>query len=111
MDGYARDKDTEFVGGDTLTRGWQTVRDRYEKKYDIRGKRWARSHSPKSKVTLLGPDAALVTGRWKLSAKPTNRTAVSRSFSANGRKAGASCTITAPRPRDRSSDRSPSLAL
>ena len=55
MDGYARDKDTEFVGGDTLTRGWQTVRDRYRKKYDTREKMGAlkfsrnQSHAARSR--------------------------------------------------------------
>ena len=38
MDGYARSSATEFVSGDKLTRGWQTVRDRYKKKYDSREK-------------------------------------------------------------------------
>ena len=65
MNGYARDQATEFVGGDTLTRGWQTVRDRYQKKYDTRGKMGVLTFS-ETKVTLLSPDAALVSGRWKL---------------------------------------------
>lgn len=34
MNGYARSDATEFIARDTLTRGWQTVRDRYKKKYD-----------------------------------------------------------------------------
>src|ERR1700682_261798 len=37
MNGYARSAATEFISGDKLTRGWQTVRDRYKKKYDSRG--------------------------------------------------------------------------
>ena len=68
MNGYARDKNTEFVGGDTLTRGWQTVRDRYKKKYDNREKMGVLTFS-EMKVKLLAPDAALVTGRWKLTRK------------------------------------------
>src|SRR6478672_4388847 len=38
MDDYDRSPNTEFVGGDTITRGWQTVLDRYRKKYDSREK-------------------------------------------------------------------------
>ncbi len=65
MDGYARDAKTEFVGGDTLTRGWQTVRDRYKKKYGTREKMGVLTFS-EIKITPLGADAALVIGRWKL---------------------------------------------
>ena len=33
MDGYDRSPKTEFVGGDSITRGWQQVLDRYKQKY------------------------------------------------------------------------------
>ena len=65
MNGYARSDATEFIAGDTLTRGWQTVRDRYKKKYDNRGKMGTLTFS-ELKITRLGDDAALVIGRWKL---------------------------------------------
>lgn len=68
MNGYARDPGTEFVGGDTLTRGWQTVRDRYKKKYDSREKMGTLKFS-ELKITPICSDAALVTGRWKLGRK------------------------------------------
>jgi ketosteroid isomerase-like protein len=68
MEGYARSKATEFVSGDRLTRGWQTVRDRYKKKYDSRDKMGRLTFS-EIKITPLGPDAALVAGRWKLARK------------------------------------------
>ncbi len=68
MAGYARDARTEFVGGDTLTRGWQTVRDRYKKKYSSREKMGRLTFS-EVEVQLIAPDAALVTGRWKLTRK------------------------------------------
>lgn len=45
MKGYARSRSTIFVSEDTVTRDWQTVRDRYKKKYPI-AKRWARSPFP-----------------------------------------------------------------
>ena len=68
MDGYARGDATEFVGGDTMTRGWQTVRDRYAKKYDSREMMGALTFS-EIEVKQLSADAALVTGRWRLQRK------------------------------------------
>ena len=65
MNGYARGEATQFVSGDTLTRGWQTVRDRYAKRYDTPEKMGTLSFSDIA-VTQLSADAALVTGRWKL---------------------------------------------
>jgi ketosteroid isomerase-like protein len=65
MNGYARSDATEFLSGDKLTRGWQTVRDRYKKKYDSREKMGMLTFS-ELKITRLGSDAALVIGRWNL---------------------------------------------
>jgi ketosteroid isomerase-like protein len=65
MDGYARSDATEFVSGDKITRGWQTVRDRYRKKYDSREKMGRLTFS-QIKVTPIGADAAIVLGRWQL---------------------------------------------
>lgn len=65
MDGYAHSDETEFVGGDTVTRGWQTVRDRYKKKYDTAEKMGALTFSD-VKITLLSADAALATGHWEI---------------------------------------------
>ncbi len=65
MNGYARSDATEFVSGDSLTRGWQTVRDRYKKKYDSREKMGTLTFSEVN-VTPLSRDAAIVIGRWKL---------------------------------------------
>ncbi len=65
MNGYARSGATEFISGDKLTRGWQTVRDRYKKKYDSRAKMGTLTFS-ELKITRLCGDAALVIGRWKL---------------------------------------------
>ena len=65
MDGYDRSPNTEFVGGDTITRGWQTVLDRYRKNYDTREKMGALTFSD-LEITVLSKDAALVLGRWRL---------------------------------------------
>jgi uncharacterized protein (TIGR02246 family) len=65
MNGYARSGDTEFVSGAKITRGWQTVRDNYRKKYDSREKMGTLKFS-EIKVTPLASDAAIVLGRWQL---------------------------------------------
>ena len=65
MNGYARSASTVFVSGDEITRGWETVRDRYRVKYSDRAKMGALSFSA-IEVTMLSPDAAVVLGGWRL---------------------------------------------
>ena len=65
MDGYERSELTVFVSGDNLTRGWQTVLERYKKNYNTREKMGTLIFSD-LEVTLLGKDAAVVLGRWHL---------------------------------------------
>lgn len=65
MNGYARARSTTFVSEDTVTRGWQTVRDRYKKKYSDREKMGALTFSD-LEIAPLGNDAAVALGRWKL---------------------------------------------
>jgi ketosteroid isomerase-like protein len=65
MDGYDRSPKTEFVGGDSISRGWQTVLDRYKKNYNSREKMGTLTFS-EVEITLLSRDAALVLGRWRL---------------------------------------------
>jgi ketosteroid isomerase-like protein len=65
MDGYARSADTVFVSGDTVTRGWQTVLDRYRKRYDSRAKMGTLTFSD-LEITVLDNDAVLALGRWHL---------------------------------------------
>jgi uncharacterized protein (TIGR02246 family) len=65
MDGYARSKDTVFVSGDNVTRGWQTVLERYKKNYDSREKMGTLTFSD-LEITPMGNDTAIVLGRWHL---------------------------------------------
>ena len=65
MDGYDRSLKTEFVGGDTITRGWQTVLDRYRRNYNSREKMGVLTFS-ELEISILSKDAALVLGRWHL---------------------------------------------
>ena len=68
MDGYVRSDKLEFVSGGKITRGWQTVRDRYHRKYDSRAKMGTLSFSD-IKVSSLNANIAFVTGRWSLRRK------------------------------------------
>ena len=65
MDGYERSPDITFISADNLTRGWQTVSDRYKKNYDSREKMGVLSFSD-VEVRVLSKDSALVIGRWML---------------------------------------------
>ncbi len=65
MDGYDRSSDTVFVSGDSVTRGWQTVLERYQKSYDSREKMGTLTFS-ELEITPIGKDAAVVLGKWQL---------------------------------------------
>ncbi len=65
MDGYAREEATTFVSGDTVTRGWQTVLERYKKSYDTREKMGTLEFTD-LEIKPLSPFYAQAAGRWKL---------------------------------------------
>ena len=65
MNGYARAETTVFVSGDEVMRGWQTVRDRYLKRYSDRAKMGSLTFSD-LEIEQLGPDSAVALGRWEL---------------------------------------------
>ena len=65
MNGYARSASTVFVSQDEVSRGWETVRDRYRVKYSDRTKMGILTFS-EIEVTMISPDAAVVLGRWRL---------------------------------------------
>jgi ketosteroid isomerase-like protein len=68
MNGYAHSSGTTFVSGDEVTHGWQTVHDRYAKKYDNREKMGTLTFSDLT-ITPLCSDAAIVLGSWRLQRK------------------------------------------
>ena len=104
MTGYARSPTTTFVSGDEVTHGWQTVRDRYAKKYDSREKMGTLTFSDLT-ITPLCDDAAIVLGSWSLERKErSSRTANSPCSFASCRKAGGSCSIIHRRVRRGRSD-------
>src|ERR1700722_5037419 len=63
MRGYWKSEETTFAGASGISRGWQTVLDRYLKNYPDRA---AMGHLDFSEIeiTPLGNDAALILGRW-----------------------------------------------
>ena len=65
MDGYERSPNTVFVSGDSVTHGWQTVLERYQKSYNSREKMGTLTFSD-LEVTPLGKDRAVVIGSWRL---------------------------------------------
>ncbi|MFZ0062139.1 MAG: nuclear transport factor 2 family protein [Pyrinomonadaceae bacterium] len=65
MDGYARSADITFISGDNLSRGWQTVYDRYQRNYNSREKMGTLTFSD-LETTVLNADTAMVLGRWHL---------------------------------------------
>jgi ketosteroid isomerase-like protein len=65
METYARSDHTRFASGGDVSVGWQTVFDRYRKKYGERGAMGALTFSD-LEITVLAPDAALAFGRWRL---------------------------------------------
>lgn len=65
MDGYDRANDIIFISGDTVTRGWQVVHDRYKRNYDSREKMGTLTFSDVEVFPVRG-DIAVVIGSWQL---------------------------------------------
>ena len=65
MEGYAKEETTTFVSGDQLTRGWQTVHDRYKARYDTREKMGTLAFT-ELEFRPLSEFYLMVVGRWQL---------------------------------------------
>jgi ketosteroid isomerase-like protein len=65
MGGYDHAGTTTFVSGDEITRGWQTVLDRYKQRYNTPGQMGTLSFS-ELEIQPLSPSYALADGRWLL---------------------------------------------
>ncbi len=66
MAGYWSSPDLTFFSGPDRTSGWQATLDRYRKRYKSEGKEMGRLTFSDVTVEMLGPDAALVRGGWRL---------------------------------------------
>ena len=69
MSGYWKSPDMSFYSGKTKTRGWQDTFERYRKRYQGEGKEMGKLDFREVEIDLLGPDHALVRGRWHLTLK------------------------------------------
>src|SRR5205085_7152321 len=65
MKGYAKTDQTRFASGGDITLGWQTVFDRYRKKYGT-GAGMVTLHFSDVDIRSLGPASAFVFGHWDL---------------------------------------------
>jgi uncharacterized protein (TIGR02246 family) len=65
MAGYWNSTELTFAGTRDFTRGWQSVLARYEKSYADKATMGTLDFS-ELEIRQLGPDAALVLGRWHL---------------------------------------------
>ena len=66
MAGYWKSPDLVFFSNGQETRGWQATLDRYRARYQGAGKQMGTLDFPAMDVSMLGPEAALARGRWRL---------------------------------------------
>jgi len=65
LEGYWRSADLTFSGSSGIARGWDAVLARYKKNYPNRAAMGQLEFS-ELEFRFLGPDAALVLGKWRL---------------------------------------------
>jgi hypothetical protein len=65
MEGYHKSERTRFASGGDVNLGFQTVFDRYRKRYGDRAAMGTLTFSDVD-ITVLAPDAAVVFGRYRL---------------------------------------------
>jgi ketosteroid isomerase-like protein len=66
MAAYWKSPDLVFFSNGNETRGWQATLDRYRASYQGAGKQMGTLDFPQLEFTMLGADAALARGRWRL---------------------------------------------
>jgi beta-aspartyl-peptidase (threonine type) len=66
MSGYWQSERLSFFTGATRTAGWQATLERYRKRYQGEGRAMGQLTFSEIDVEMLGPDSALVRGRWQL---------------------------------------------
>jgi ketosteroid isomerase-like protein len=65
MAGYDNSDSILFLSGDSVSRGWQTVHDRYAKNYNTREKMGTLTFS-ETEIRLIDKHNAVMIGRWHL---------------------------------------------
>ena len=66
MAGYWKSPDLVFFSNGTETRGWQETLDRYRASYQAEGKHMGTLDFPQLDFKVLGTEAVLTRGRWRL---------------------------------------------
>ena len=87
MQGYWRSEKLTFFSGGRRLQGWDATLERYRRTYQAEGKEMGHLTFSDLDVAILGTDAALVRGRWKLVFK-------------DGREAGGIYTLVFRRFRE-----------
>lgn len=66
MAGYWSSPELSFFSGSQHMRGWKATLDRYIDRYQSRGQEMGQLTFSELEIEELGPDSALVRGRWQL---------------------------------------------
>jgi len=66
MAGYWKSPDLIFFSNGAETRGWQATLDRYRARYQADGQHMGTLDFPQLDLVMLGTNAALARGRWRL---------------------------------------------
>jgi ketosteroid isomerase-like protein len=66
MNGYLRSDQLTFYSGKDILKGWDTMLERYQKKYQGEGKEMGKLTFKDVDIELLSAESAVVRGRWEL---------------------------------------------
>jgi len=66
MDGYWRSTELTFFSGGRKLSGWDETIERYRKTYQAEGREMGKLEFSDLDIQQLGPNAAVVRGRWEL---------------------------------------------
>ena len=76
LEPYLHSDELTFFSGDTVTRGFAAIQTRYEKRYGTSPETMGRLRFEDLDVALLGGEAAVVRGRFRLQMKESNPTGI-----------------------------------
>src|ERR1700758_3807108 len=76
MKGYLDSDKLTFYSGNAKTSGWKATLERYQKKYQGKGKEMGKLAFKEMSIELLGDDHALVRGRFHLQLKNETATGI-----------------------------------
>jgi beta-aspartyl-peptidase (threonine type) len=66
MAGYWKSDELTFFSGKDVTKGWNATLERYKKRYQADGKEMGKLTFSELQIDPLGPEGAVVRGRWKV---------------------------------------------